>query len=91
MKIRVLKGTDEIGGSCVEISTATTTILLDYGTPLSPESKKVSIDSKVDAVLISHPHQDHFGEITSIDSKVPIYCGELSLDLMNATKIFTGG
>lgn len=90
MKIRVLKGTDEIGGSCIEISTFNTTILLDYGTPLSSESQKVNIDKKIDAILISHPHQDHFGEIVNIDSKTPIYCGELSLELMNATKIFTG-
>jgi ribonuclease J len=90
MKIRVLKGTDEIGGSCIEISTANTTILLDYGTPLSSDSQKISIYTKIDAILISHPHQDHFGEIVSIDTQMPIYCGELSLELMNATKIFTG-
>lgn len=90
MKIRVLKGTDEIGGSCIEISTSNTTILLDYGTPLSSDSQKISIDTKIDAIVISHPHQDHFGEIVNIDTQTPIYCGELSLELMNATKIFTG-
>ncbi|MFP4333702.1 MAG: MBL fold metallo-hydrolase, partial [Campylobacterales bacterium] len=90
MKIKILKGTDEIGGSCIELSTANTTILLDYGTPLSDESEKITLESKVDAILISHPHQDHFGEIVNIDSDTPIYCGALSLELMNATKIFTG-
>jgi ribonuclease J len=90
MKIRILKGTDEIGGSCIELSTKNTTILLDYGTPLSEDSKKIQIDKKVDAILISHPHQDHFGEIVNIDTKVSIYCGALSLELMNSTKIFTG-
>lgn len=90
MKIRVLKGTDEIGGNCIEISTPNTTILLDYGTPLKEKSQKVTLEQKIDAILISHPHQDHFGEIINLDSKTPIYCGELSFMLMNATKIFTG-
>ena len=34
MKIKVHKGTNEIGGSCIEISTTNTRIYLDYGTPL---------------------------------------------------------
>ncbi len=33
MKIKIHKGTDEIGGSCVELKTENTTILIDYGTP----------------------------------------------------------
>jgi len=90
MKIQILKGTNEIGGSCVKLSTLNTTILLDYGTPLQDTSKQVKITDTVDAILISHPHQDHFGEIVNIENSTPIYCGELSLALMNATKIFTG-
>jgi len=91
MIITIHKGTDEIGGSCVELSTANTTILLDYGTPLKEDSTQIEITKSIDAILISHPHQDHFGEIVNIDSQTPVYCGELSLELMNATKIFTGG
>ncbi len=91
MTITIHKGTDEIGGSCVELSTENTTILLDYGTPLKEDSTQVRITKTVDAILISHPHQDHFGEIVNIDTDTPVYCGELSLELMNATKIFTGG
>lgn len=90
VRVKIHKGTDEIGGSCVELSTQNTTILLDYGTPLKEGSKQVRLDKKIDAVLISHSHQDHFGEITQIDKEIPIYCGALSLELMNAVKIFTG-
>ena len=88
--LKIHKGTNEIGGSCIELSTNNTTILLDYGTPLKDDSEQVVLDTKVDAILISHPHQDHFGEIVNIDTDTPVYCGELSLELMNATKIFTG-
>jgi len=90
MTIKIYKGTDEIGGSCIELKTKNTTILLDYGTPLQDTSKQVKITDNIDAILISHPHQDHFGEIVNIETTTPIYCGELSLELMNATKIFTG-
>ena len=90
MKINIHKGTNEIGGSCIELATENTTILLDYGTPLKKGSVQVSLDKKIDAILISHPHQDHFGEIVNIDTEIPVYCGELSLNLMNAAKIFTG-
>jgi len=90
MTIKIYKGTDEIGGSCVELKTKNTTILLDYGTPLQDTSKQVEIKDNIDAILISHPHQDHFGEIENVENTTPIYCGELSLELMNAIKIFTG-
>ena len=90
MKIKIHKGTNEIGGSCIELKTKSTTILLDYGTPLQASSKQVKIIDKVDAILISHPHQDHFGEIVNVENTIPIYCGKLSIELMNATKIFTG-
>jgi len=90
MNIIIHKGTNEIGGSCIELSTDNTRILLDYGTPLKKGSVQVSLDKKIDAILISHPHQDHFGEIVNIDTDTPVYCGELSLNLMNAAKIFTG-
>lgn len=90
MKLKVHKGTDEIGGSCIELKTENTTILLDYGTPLQDTSEQVKIQGKVDAIVVSHPHQDHFGAIVDIDTDIPVYCGELSLELMNATKIFTG-
>jgi len=89
MEIRILKGSDEIGGSCVELKTRSTTILVDYGTPLAQDSEKIKVTDNIKGILISHPHQDHFGEIVNIENDTPIHCGKLSLELMNATKIFT--
>ena len=34
MKLTILRGTKEIGGSCVELSTANSRILIDFGMPL---------------------------------------------------------
>jgi len=90
MTIKIYKGSNEIGGNSVELKTKNSTILLDYGTPLQKGSEQVKIDTKIDAVLISHPHQDHFGAIDKLEDSIDIYCGELSLDLMNASLLFRG-
>lgn len=92
MKVKIYRGTKEIGGTCVELIADNGKILwIDLGSPL--EDKNPNIDyaqNKVDALLISHPHQDHFGLMEKVGTEVPIYIGQLSLDLINATKIFIG-
>ncbi|RLA07782.1 MAG: hypothetical protein DRQ51_04920 [Gammaproteobacteria bacterium] len=88
MKIQIHKGTNEIGGTCIEISTNRTKILLDYGTPLNDKTEPAAIKHKIDGIVISHPHKDHFGAIADIDKNIPIYCGELSQKLINSSRLF---
>jgi ribonuclease J len=91
LELIIHKGSQEIGGTCIQLSHASSTILLDVGLPLAEDS--IPVDAKnihTDAVLISHPHQDHFGLIETIDESVPVYCGELSRELMDAARLFTG-
>lgn len=90
MKVKIYRGTKEIGGTCVELTADNGKILwIDLGSPLDDKNPNVDYaKNKVDALLISHPHQDHFGLIEKIVSNVPVYIGQLSLDLINATKIF---
>lgn len=91
MKILIHRGSHEIGGTCIQLSTNKTTILLDLGLPLSKTSKEINLsNSKVDAVLISHPHQDHFGLIDTIDPSIPVYTGEMGKHLINATRMLLG-
>ncbi|MHB8111700.1 MAG: MBL fold metallo-hydrolase, partial [Syntrophorhabdaceae bacterium] len=91
MKITIHRGAQEIGGTCIQLSTATTTILLDMGLPLSAESRKLDVSSfRPDAVLISHPHQDHFGLIDALDPSVPVYIGELGKRLIDAPRMLLG-
>lgn len=90
MKAKIYRGTKEIGGTCVELTANNGKILwIDLGAPL--DNKNPNIDyanNKLDALLISHPHQDHFGLMEKVGTTVPIFIGELSLDLINATRIF---
>lgn len=90
MKAKIYRGTKEIGGTCVELTADNGKILwVDLGAPLDDKNPNIDYaDNKVDALLISHPHQDHFGLMEKVRTDVPIYIGELSLDLINATKIF---
>lgn len=90
MKAKVYRGTQEIGGTCIELTADNGKILwIDLGAPLDTKNPNVEYaQNKVDALLISHPHQDHFGLMENVGSQVPVYIGQLSLDLINATKIF---
>ena len=46
MRIIIHRGTQEIGGSCVEVSTGNSRILIDFGMPLVNDRKE-SFDSKI--------------------------------------------
>jgi len=91
MKILIHRGSKEIGGTCIQLSTNKTTILLDLGLPLSKTCKEINLSNiKIDAVLISHPHQDHFGLIDTINPSIPVYIGELGKHLIDATRMLLG-
>ena len=90
MKAKIYRGTKEIGGTCVELTADNGKILwVDLGAPLDDKNPNIDYaNNKVDALIISHPHQDHFGLMEKVGVDIPIFIGELSLDLINATRIF---
>jgi ribonuclease J len=91
MKVTIHKGSQEIGGNCIQVSSGKTTILLDVGLPLSADSRPVDVSRlAADAVLVSHPHQDHFGLMASLPPRTPIYIGKLARNLIDATQAFLG-
>jgi ribonuclease J len=90
MKAKIYRGTKEIGGTCVELTADNGKILwVDLGAPLDDKNPNIDYaNNKVDALLISHPHQDHFGLMEKVGTDIPIYIGEVAFDFINATKIF---
>ncbi|MDD4871302.1 MAG: hypothetical protein PHR77_12145 [Kiritimatiellae bacterium] len=90
MKIKVYRGTKEIGGTCIELTADNGKKLwVDLGLPLCSDNLNTNYaHNHTDALLISHPHQDHYGLMEVIDRNTPVYIGQVSLDLINATKIF---
>src|SRR5580704_1015558 len=84
VQLTVHRATQQIGGNCIELSTSDGhRIILDVGRPLdAPQdapgllAKSLDITSPVDGLLISHPHQDHYGLLDDTPSSWPVYCGE---------------
>jgi ribonuclease J len=70
LKLVVHRGTQQIGGSCIELRAGSgERLILDAGRPLdAPEGATGLLPESLDrsapaTVLISHPHQDHWGLI----------------------------
>ena len=95
MKIDILRGENQIGGNIIEIATENTKIILDVGLELDDEKNKELPDIKglfdykgYDAVFISHYHGDHLGLAYSICKDIPIYLGEKSFKIIQASDIY---
>ena len=93
MKICIYRGTHQIGGIAAEISTDATRILIDMGDELSldPNFRSAPLDiagvtdanGSCDAVLFTHYHGDHIGQMTRIRGDIPLYAGALAKDIMH--------
>ncbi len=117
MKFKIHRGTQEIGGSCVEVWTESTRILLDFGMPLvEKDGKSFNFDNYktldlseliknrvlpdieglynksknlIDGVIISHPHQDHYGLVNFLNEDVQYFLGEATHKIIELNNLFT--
>ncbi len=92
MKVKIIRGQNQIGGNIIEISTDTTKILLDVGLELDddknqslPEIQGLFDSAGYDAIFISHYHGDHLGLAYYIHKDIPIYMGEASCKIIKAS------
>lgn len=116
MKLIIHRGTKEIGGSCVELCSDKTRIIIDLGMPLvnsqNERFDKGVLQGKsipdliasqilpnilglyageqkaIDAVLLSHSHQDHYGLLQYINREIPVCVSEGAQALINASDLF---
>ncbi len=100
MRVRIHRGTAEIGGNCIEIAASDgSRIVLDLGRPLWAEwGQKVELppvagfaeaDPTLLALIISHPHLDHYGLAADLEVDVPVYIGREAAALLSAASFFS--
>lgn len=99
MRLCIHRGTNEIGGSCVEIESHGKRIVLDAGLPLdvaNPESFPLypirgfdAPDSSLLGVVISHPHQDHYGLAHRLPRMTRFLVGKAAEAILAAADIFS--
>jgi ribonuclease J len=97
LALTVHRGTGQIGGNCVEIATGGRRILLDVGRPLDAPNDAtgllattLDLKAPMDGILISHPHQDHYGLLEETPCEWPVFCGEATRRLMQLTSGIVG-
>lgn len=92
LRLTIHRGTQQIGGVCIEIEHPDGgRIILDAGRPLdAPEGATGLLPASLDrsrpaTVLISHPHQDHWGLIEELPPEWPIWTGSGAAKLIAVT------
>ena len=115
MNLTIHRGTNEIGGSCIELQSGKSRILLDFGMPLLnakgkafnfrefedlsvselvsknvlPDVKEAySENSKIDGLIISHSHADHYGLMHYLNKDIPVWIGKATHEILKLNNIF---
>lgn len=89
--LKIHRSASEIGGNCIELKASDgVRILLDAGRPLdAPEHadarslvpSTLDTRSPLGAILLSHPHQDHYGLLQGLPSDWQVRSGPACRDL----------
>ena len=101
MRVCIHRGSREIGGSCVELESGGRRILLDLGMPLNADEDPRDYlpdvpgltypDDSLLGVLVSHPHIDHCGLLSCLDTAVPVGMGAAARRILAAAAPFMPG
>lgn len=97
MRVRIHRGTREIGGTCVELEHDGARLLLDLGLPLDADpddtNRHPAIDGLVGggdllALVLSHGHRDHVGLAHLAGPDLPVAMGAATLRILRAAAAF---
>ena len=97
MRLRIHRGAQEIGGTCIEVEAAGKRVVLDIGLPLdaTDEAQERLLpevpglrerDDSLLGVMISHGHMDHYGLAAHIRPEVPVWIGEAAHNILKAAR-----
>ncbi|MDG6221874.1 MAG: MBL fold metallo-hydrolase [Candidatus Bathyarchaeota archaeon] len=101
MRACIHRGSNQIGGSCVEVESVGERLLIDLGLPLDAEKNSIQYlpeisgldgnDSSLLGILISHPHLDHFGLLAHSAPQIPVGMGPAARQILIAATPFLPG
>jgi ribonuclease J len=101
MKVCIHRGSHEIGGSCIEVISKGKRLIIDLGLPINaeeidekylPDVKGLDgSDQSLLAIIISHPHLDHFGLLGFVSDKIPVAMGASARRILKAAIPFLSG
>jgi ribonuclease J len=99
VSVCIHRGTMEIGGTCVEIESQGKRIVLDIGLPLDAADQQTlpmppirgfgAFDPGLLGVVISHPHQDHYGLAHRLPRKTMFLIGKAAEAILAAADVFS--
>lgn len=99
MKFCIHRGSNEIGGTCIELESQGRRIVLDVGLPLDepiPESMPLhpvsgfeGFDPSLLGAVISHPHLDHYGLAYRLPEETTFLIGTAARSILEAADDFT--
>lgn len=101
MIVKIYRGSNEIGGSCLEIIEGEERIVFDLGLPLIEKKESPSLlplveglyqndktKNKVKTLFITHSHLDHCGLIEFRDENIPLFLGRATKDFIEISNLF---
>ena len=98
MRVCIHRGTQEVGGTCIEIESQGKRIVLDVGLPLEATDSIESLPQvegfrerheSLLAVVISHPHLDHYGLARYLLPDTQMIMGAATARILKAAMLFT--
>lgn len=98
MQACIHRGSKEIGGSCVEVVSREKRIVIDLGLPLDSTKDSITYlpdipglihnDDSLLAIIISHPHIDHYGLLSHVRKDIPVIMGAAARRIITAAAPF---
>lgn len=99
MRVCIRRGSHQIGGTCIEVESQGSRIILDIGQPLDcpdPESADMpyvagveTADPSLLGVVLSHPHLDHYGLAFLVPPTTTFLMGQAAQRILAAAAVFT--
>jgi len=99
LRVCIHRGAHQIGGTCIELESQGKRLVLDIGVPLDANDPTTvempdvpglnAADPSLLGIIISHPHQDHYGLASRVPTGTPFLMGAATERILAAAADFT--